>query len=76
MMEIIKEYTAGFTCGDTEKIIIAKYTNGKFYNNYGWMEDHKQGYAIAGGYDSLDEAEKNVDEASPDSKKNLRRKIS
>ena len=75
MMEIIKEYTAGFTFGDTEKIIIAKYTNGKFYNHYGWMENRKQGYAIAGGYDSLDEAKKNVDEASPDSKKNLRRKM-
>ena len=75
-MEIIKEYTAEFNMfGDTEKIVIAKYPNGKFYIHYGWMENHKQGAIIAGGYDSLDEAEKNVDETSPDSKKNLRRKI-
>ena len=69
MMEIIKEYTAGFTFGDTEKIIIAKYTNGKFYNHYGWMEDHKQGYAIAGGYDSLDEAKKMLMKHRPTAKR-------
>ena len=38
-MEIIKEYTAEFNMfGDTEKIVIAKYPNGKFYIHYGWME--------------------------------------
>lgn len=69
-MEIIKEYTAEFNMfGDTEKIVISKYPNGKFYIHYGWMENHKQGAVIAGGYDSLDEAEKMLMKHRPTAKR-------
>lgn len=69
-MEIIKEYIAEYNMfGDTEKIVIAKYPNEKFYNHYGWMENYKQGASIAGGYDSLDKAEKMLMKHRPKAKR-------
>lgn len=69
-MEIIKEYIAEFNIfDDTEKDVIAKYPNGKFYIHYGWMEKYKQGANIAGGYDSLDEAEKMLMKHRPTAKR-------
>lgn len=58
-MEIIKEYTAEYNIfGDTEKIIVARYPNGKFYIHYGWMEKHQRGSIISSGYENIEEAEK------------------
>lgn len=51
-MKIVKRYK-----GPPEDIIIAKYPNGKYYNHYGYKEEIQMGDSIAGGYDSLVEAE-------------------
>lgn len=51
-MEIVKRYK-----DPSEDIIIAKYPNGKYYNHYGYKKKFQMGDAIAGGYDSLAEAQ-------------------
>lgn len=69
-MKIINEYTAEFNMyGDTEKIVIAEYPNGKFYIHYGWMENHNCGACVAGGFDSLEEAEKMLMKHRPTARK-------
>lgn len=65
-MEIIKEFTAEYNMyGDTEKIIIARYPNGKFYIHYGWMEKYQQGSIISGDYENLEDAEKALKKHRP-----------
>lgn len=49
---IVRNYKA-----DTEKIVIMKYPNGKYYIHLGYMEDHQIGSCVAGGYDGIDQAE-------------------
>lgn len=57
-MKIVRKYIAKYsTFGDTEKVVIAQYPNGSFYIHLGWMEDKERGTIIAGGYDSLENAE-------------------
>ena len=55
MPEIIKKYTT-----DDEKIIIEKDPNGKYFVEFGYMEDIGRGGCHAGGYLTVEEAEKVV----------------
>lgn len=74
-MEIIKEFTAEYNLyGDTEKIIIARYPNGKFYIHYGWMENHQRGSIISGGYENMEEAEKALKKHRPTATENKDKK--
>ncbi len=64
-MEILKRYISG-----TQKIVIAKYPNGKFYNIYGWSEEWECGSAgSAGGFETIEEAEKMLKKHRPTAQK-------
>ena len=45
---------------DDEEIRIDKYSNGKYYIHYGWMENQQSGVCVAGGFDTFDDAEKTL----------------
>lgn len=52
-----------------EKIIIAKYPNGKYYNHYNYDEKRMMGTGIAGGYDTQEEAERYLFKHRPTARK-------
>ena len=71
-MEIVREYVAEYNpYGDIEKIVITKYSNGKFYIHYGWIEKYNQGAVIAGRYDSIEAAEKMLLKHRPTAKSKI-----
>ncbi|WP_347565222.1 LPD25 domain-containing protein [Pseudoflavonifractor sp. 60] len=45
---------------DQERIVIIQSPNGKYYNHYGYDEQRGFSHAIAGGFDTLEEAEKTL----------------
>ncbi|MDE7171063.1 MAG: DEAD/DEAH box helicase family protein, partial [Oscillospiraceae bacterium] len=56
---------------DQERIVIFQYPNGKFYNHYGYDEQRDFSHATAGGFDTLEEAEKTLLSHRPKAEKVL-----
>ncbi len=52
-VQIVARYLA-----DRESIVIQQYPNGQYYNRYGYEEQSGNAASIAGGFDTLEEAEK------------------
>lgn len=52
-----------------EDIVIKQYPNGLYYNHYSYNKERDTGNCIAGGYDSLAEAERMVYQHRPLAKK-------
>ena len=56
---------------DDEHIVIFRYPNGKYYNHYGYDEQHGIGSTTAGGFDTFEEAEKALYSHRPKAEKIL-----
>lgn len=69
-MEIIGKYDVEpLYNGQPEKVIIAKYPNGKYYNHYNYDEKRMMGTGIAGGYDTQEEVERYLFKHRPTARK-------
>lgn len=70
----IKAYyrsTAGMEDGYVERIAILQYSNGKFYNHYGFDDVRGEGVGSAGPFDTLEDARQTVKAHRPDAEEGL-----